>query len=171
MVKGDLPALARTCALMLVVYALSSFFTWVQAYVMAGASQRTVRDLRNDLFENLQTLSLRFFDQRAHGDLMSRLTNDMENISMVLAQGVTQLVSGVLTLVGVAVVMLLLNWRLALVTLVTIPVIMLLLTRWVGSRTREGFRQQQSSLGKLNGLIEETISASAWSRPTAAKRR
>ena len=158
MVTGDLPALARTCALMLVVYALNSFFTWVQAYVMAGASQRTVRDLRNDLFENLQTLSLRFFDQRAHGDLMSRLTNDMENISMVLAQGVTQLVSGVLTLIGVAVVMLLLNWRLALVTLVTIPVTMLLLTRWVGSRTREGFRQQQTTLGALNGIIEETIS-------------
>jgi ATP-binding cassette, subfamily B, multidrug efflux pump len=158
MIKGDLPALARTCALMLVVYALNSLLTWVQAYFMAGASQRTVRDLRNDLFENLQTLSLRFFDQRAHGDLMSRLTNDMENISMVLAQGVTQLVSGVLTLIGVAVVMLILNWRLAIVTLVTIPVTMLVLTRWVGSRTRAGFRQQQSSLGKLNGIIEETIS-------------
>jgi ATP-binding cassette subfamily B protein len=158
MMKGDLGALARTCALMLVVYVLVSFFTWLQAYVMAGASQRTVRDIRNDLFENVQTLSLRFFDQRAHGDLMSRLTNDVENISMVLAQGVTQLVSGALSLIGVTLVMLLLNWRLALVTLVTIPAMMLVLTRWLGSHTRAGFRQQQATLGVLNGIIEETIS-------------
>jgi len=157
--KGDLPGLARTCALMLVVYALNSFLTWVQSYVMAGASQRTVRDIRNDLFEHVQTLSLRFFDQRGHGDLMSRLTNDVENISMVLAQSVTQLVSGLLSVTGVAGVMLLLNWRMAIVTLVTIPAMMLVLTRWVGSRTRAGFRQQQALLGSLNGIIEETITA------------
>ena len=68
---------------------------------MAGVAQRTVRDLRNDLFARLQTLSLRFFDQRAHGDLMSRLTNDVENISNVLATSVSQLISSVLSLVGV----------------------------------------------------------------------
>jgi ATP-binding cassette subfamily B protein len=76
---------------------------------------------------------------------------------MVLAQSVTQLVSGFLSLVGVGAVMLILNWRMALVTLLTIPFMMLFLTRWVGDRTRTGFRQQQKALGKLNGIIEETI--------------
>lgn len=154
---GDLPGLARIGALMLGVYALNSFFTWQQTYIMAGAAQRTVRDLRNDLFDNLQTLSLRFFDKNAHGDLMSRLSNDVENVNVVLAESATQLVSGILSLVGVAIMMLWLNPRLALITLVALPLMMVLLTRWVAPRTRSGFRAQQSALGKLNGLIEETI--------------
>lgn len=155
--RGDLWGLARICLLILSVHVASSLLSWLQVYIMAAASQRTVRDMRNDLFENLQTLSLRFFDQRAHGDLMSRLTNDMDNVSVVLAQSVTQLVSGVLTLVGVIGMMLWLNPQLALISLLTTPPIMLLLTRWVGTRTRASFRQQQASLGALNGLIEETI--------------
>lgn len=154
---GDLGGLVRICLLMLAVHGLISLLTWLQTYIMAAAAQRAVAVIRNDLFEHEQTLSLRFFDQRAHGDLMSRLTNDVENVSMVLAQSVTQLVSGFLSLVGVAAVMLFLNWRLALVTLLTIPFMMLFLTRWVGGRTRAGFRQQQKALGKLNGIIEETI--------------
>ena len=87
---------------------------------MAGAAQRTVRDIRNDLFAKLQALPLRFFDQRAHGDLMSRLTNDVENINQVLADGVDQLIAGVLSMVGVAAVMLWINPRLALVSLLAI---------------------------------------------------
>ncbi len=142
---------------MIIVYALTSLLTWLQTYVMAGAAQRTVRDIRNDLFTRMQSLSLRFFDQRAHGDLMSRLTNDVENINMVLSESATQLVSGILTMFGVAAVMLWLNWRLALVSLLTTPIMMLLISRGVTKRTRAGFRGQQASLGKLNGIIEETI--------------
>ncbi len=154
---GDLPGLARLCAIMLGIYALNSLFTWLQAYTMAGAAQRTVRDLREDLFDNLQTLSLRFFDQRAHGDLMSRLSNDVENVNVVLAESATQLVSGLLSLVGVAAIMLWLNPRLALVSLIALPFMMLLLMRWVAPRTRSGYRAQQAALGTLNGLIEETV--------------
>jgi ATP-binding cassette subfamily B multidrug efflux pump len=157
MLPGDLPGLARICLLMLGVYALSSLFTWSQAYVMAGASQRTVRDIRDDLFASLQTLSLRFFDQHTHGDLMSRLTNDVENINNVLSTIVTQLVSAVLTMGGVAVVMVLINPQLAAVTLLTVPLMILLISRQVAKRTRAGFRWQQASLGTLNGLIEETV--------------
>jgi len=154
---GDLPGLARLCGVMLGIYALNSLFTWLQAYIMAGAAQRTVRDLRADLFDNLQTLSLRFFDQRAHGDLMSRLSNDVENVNVVLAESATQLVSGLLSLVGVAAIMLWLNPRLALVSLIALPLMMLLLMRWVAPRTRSGYRAQQATLGTLNGLIEETV--------------
>jgi len=154
--KNDLPGLARTALLMLGTYLLGSLTTWLQTYVMAGASQRAVRDMRDDLFAKLQTLSLRFFDRHTHGELMSRLANDVENISNVLNESVTQLISSLLSLVGVAAMMFLINARLAVVSLVTIP-LMMFLSQWIAKRTRKGFREQQETLGQLNGIIEETV--------------
>jgi ATP-binding cassette subfamily B multidrug efflux pump len=155
--KGDLPGLVQNCLLMLAVYAGTSFLTWLQSFVMAGASQRTVRDIRNDLFTRIQMLPLGFFDRRSHGDLMSRLTNDVENINLVLSDSLTQLVSGLLSMVGVAIAMLLINYRLTLVSVLTISALTFTINRWVAKRTRDAFRQQQAALGKLNGLIEETV--------------
>ncbi|MCX7683457.1 MAG: ABC transporter ATP-binding protein/permease [Anaerolineae bacterium] len=152
-----LAGLARMALLMLVVYLSVSLAFWLQAYIMVVVSQQAVREIRDELFARLQTLSLRFFDRRPHGELMSRLTNDVENISNVLAESVTQLFSSLLGIVGVAVVMLVINARLALVSLTTIP-LMILLTQWIARHTRRGFREQQQTLGELNGLIEETIS-------------
>ncbi len=154
--EGDLPGLARTAFLMIGVYAAAAFALWVQGYLMAGLAQGTVRDIRDDLFAKLQTLSLRFFDQRTHGELMSRLSNDVENVSNVLNQGLTQFISSVFSIVGVAVAMFLINWRMALVTLITTP-LMVFLSAMVARQTRRGFREQQETLGKLNGMIEETI--------------
>lgn len=156
--KHDLVGLAGISLLLLAVYAVSSSLTWLQSYCMAGASQRTVREIRADLFQRLQTYPLRFFDQRSHGDIMSRLTNDMENVNMVLSDSVTQIVSGVLSMVGVAAAMFLINVPLAFVSLATVGGTALLLNRWVAKRTREGFQRRQSTLGTLNGLIEETVS-------------
>src|SRR5690606_1550915 len=82
-IPGDLPGLARIALIMLSVYLLAAFFSWLQIYLIAAAAQRTTRDIRNDLFSKMQTLSLRYFDKHPHGDLMSRLTNDVENINMV----------------------------------------------------------------------------------------
>jgi ATP-binding cassette subfamily B protein len=154
--KNDLPGLARLAILMLVVYLASALVVWMRVYLMAAVAQRTVRDLRNDLFARFQTLSLRYIDQRTHGELMSRLTNDIENVSNVLNESVTQLIASVLGIVGVAVVMFLINPRLALVSLVTLP-LMAFISQWVAKRTRRGFRDQQEMLGSLNGQIEETI--------------
>jgi ATP-binding cassette, subfamily B, multidrug efflux pump len=153
---GDVPGLARTALWMIGVYLTTSLTTWLQIYVMSGASQRAVRNIRKDLFAKLQTLSLRFFDQRTHGELMSRLANDVENISNVLTESVTQLISSAMNLVGVAAMMFVINVRLAIVSLVTIP-IMMFLSKWIGQHTRRGFRQRQENLGKLNGIIEETV--------------
>jgi ATP-binding cassette subfamily B protein len=153
----NLPGLARISRVMLAVYALNSLLTWLQSYVMAAASQRTVRDLRSDLFARLQILPLGFFDSSPHGDLMSRLTNDIDNVSQVLTDSVTQIVSSSLSMVGVAATMFWLNARLAAVSIFTVASLTLLLNRWVVLRTREGFRLQQSTLGTLNGLIEETV--------------
>jgi ATP-binding cassette subfamily B protein len=154
--NSDVPGLVRTALLMIGAYGAASFAMWLQGYVMITLAQSTVRDIRNDLFAKLQTLSLRFFDQHTHGELMSRLTNDVENISNVLNQGVTQLISSVFSVVGVVIMMLLINWRLALVTLITIP-LMFFLSGAVAMQTRRGFREQQEKLGDLNGIIEETI--------------
>ncbi|BCM88652.1 putative ABC transporter ATP-binding protein [Abditibacteriota bacterium] len=155
--QRDLPGLARLCTLMLLVYALSSLATWAQNYIMAGVAQKAVRDIRHDLFSHLQRLPLRFFDSHAHGDLMSRLTNDVENVNQVLTDSVTGLVSGLLGLVGAAALMLLLNVPLALASMCTTALLTLGLNRWLSTRTRAAFRTQQSKLGALNGLIEETI--------------
>ena len=153
---GDLQGLLHIVLLMVGVYVTTSLTTWLQTYVMAGVAYRTIRDIRNDLFAKIQTLSLRFFDQRTHGDLMSRLANDVENVSNVLAEGVAQLVSSALSLVGVAAMMFVLNVRLAVVSLVAIP-LMMFLSKWIATRTRRGYREQQQTLGALNGMIEETI--------------
>ncbi|MBN1640771.1 MAG: ABC transporter ATP-binding protein [Anaerolineae bacterium] len=152
----DLPGLGRTLLFMIGVYAFTSATTWLQTYFMADASQRTVRDIRKDLFDRLQALSLRFFDQHSHGELMSRLANDVENVSNVLSHSVTELISSALSLVGVAIMMFVINPRLALVSLVTLP-LMVLISNWIAKRTRKGFRMQQETLGELNGIIEETV--------------
>ena len=154
---GDLAALARICGLMLGVYALNALLTWLTNYIMAGAAQRTVRDIRNDLFGALHVLPLRFFDQQAHGELMSRLTNDVENVNQVLADGVVQIVSGLLSMVGIAAVMFGLNAPLAFVSIAVTAGMTLLVTQVLAPQLRGGFRVQQAALGALNGLIEETI--------------
>jgi len=154
--KSDLAGLARTALLMIGAYGAASLTTWLQGYMMASVAQRTVRDIRNDLFARLQTLSLRFFDQHTHGELMSRLANDVENINNVLSQGITQFISSVLSVAGVVTMMCLINWRLALVSLTTIP-LMVLLSGVVARQTRKSFRERQETLGELNSIIEETI--------------
>ncbi len=154
--RGDLPGLARLVALMIGTYIVAAAGTWLQTYLMAGVAQRVVRDLRTDLFGRLQTLPLRFFDRHPHGDLMSRLTNDMENISNILATSFSQLLSSVFGLIGVIIVMFVLNRPLAIVSLTVMP-LTYVLTRFIARRTRVGFRETQKTLGTLNGIIEETV--------------
>jgi len=169
--KGDVPGLARTAGLMVGSYLLAALSDWMQAYVMAGASQRAVRDMRNDLFGNLQLLSLRYLDQHTHGEMMSRLANDVEMVSQVLTMSVNQLFSGVISIVGVAIMMFIINVRLALVTLVTLP-LMMFISRWIAKHTRRGYQERQEALGDLNGIIEETVTGQrvvkAYAREEAA---
>jgi ATP-binding cassette subfamily B multidrug efflux pump len=155
--RHDLVGLAHNCCLMLGVAAVNALLNWLSAYIMAGVAQRTVRDLRSDLFTRLQDLPLHFFDTRPHGDLMSRLTNDVDNVNQILSGGVTQVVSGLLSTVGITIVMLLMNVRLTVVSLTTIVVLTLGLSRWVARHIGDAFRRQQETLGRLNGMIEETI--------------
>ena len=156
--QNDLPGLGQLVLFMIVVYLVSSAVAYIQAYLMASVAQRTVRDLRADLFERLQSLPLRYFDERPHGELMSRLTNDIENISNVLNESVTQLISSLISIVGVGIVMFLINVQLAIISLVILP-LMAVISRWVAKRTRIGFRRQQEQLGAINGLIADVFGA------------
>jgi ATP-binding cassette subfamily B protein len=156
-IPGDMDALLRIVALMLGVHLLASGFVWLQSVIMAGVAQRTVHHLRSDLFRKTQRLPLRFFDQRPHGETMSRLTNDVETISQVLTESTTQIISSVLTATGVVIFMLALEPILALASIASLLIMSVGVNRFVGRRTREGFRAQQKNLGHLNGIIEETI--------------
>jgi ATP-binding cassette subfamily B multidrug efflux pump len=154
---GDPAALLRTISLMLGAYLGSWLSQVAQGYIMSTIAQRALRDVRRDLFEHLQTLSLSFFDRRPHGELMSRITNDVDAINRALSQNATQLVTGLLSVVGILVAMLALNPWMALASLTIFP-LMVLLTLVIAKRTRAGYRRLQNSLGELNALMEETLS-------------
>ncbi len=155
--REEIGALVRIILWMVGVYAVSWVTGAAQGWLVASAAQKMMRSMRQDLFDHMQTLSLRFFDSRTSGDLMSRLTNDMDAVGRVLSQNIAQLFSGVLTVIGVLVIMFVLNPLLALGTLVAFP-LMIGLVGLVGSKTRKAFRGYQKSLGTLNGILEETFS-------------
>jgi ATP-binding cassette subfamily B protein len=154
---GDPQEFTRLVLLLLAAYVVGWLARVLQESIMARVMQRALMALRRDLFEHLQKLSLRFFDRQPHGELMSRLTNDIDAISRALAQSVTMLVTNLLTLVGVVVAMFALNIWLALGSLIILP-LMVLFTLTIAARTRESFRRLQSEIGQLNAVMEETLS-------------
>jgi len=149
--------LAYICAAILAgIYIGSWVLTTSHGVIMNAASQRIVRMLRKSLFDKFQQLPLTYHDTHTHGELMSRLTNDIDNISVTIAQSTTQLVSAAITIFGTLIVMLYLNLYMTLVALITVPLVFLL-TKFIAGRSRIMFKGQQKELGKLNGEIEEAI--------------
>ena len=144
--------------LMIIValYVANWLISSLNGVIMLKVSQKLVFAIRTEFFEKMQKLPLGFYDTRSHGDTMSRITNDVDNISSTIAQTTTQLISSILTLVGSFAVMITLNVPLTLVVLLCIPLVTLL-TRVIASRSRAYFLAQQRSLGSLNGVIEENI--------------
>ncbi|MGD0752628.1 MAG: ABC transporter ATP-binding protein [Anaerolineales bacterium] len=149
--------LARIALLMLAVYLLNNLFQAIANWVMAGISQRALKQMRKDLFTHLQTLPIAFFDRNPAGELMSRLTNDIDAINQAVSQNVTSLLASVLTMVGILIAMFVLDRWLALASLLVVP-IMFWFTQFVAKYTRKGFQQLQKHLGELNGVMEESIS-------------
>jgi ATP-binding cassette, subfamily B, multidrug efflux pump len=153
----DLAGLVRFSILMLLVYLGNNLFHAVANWVMARISQVALKKVRADLFEHLQKLPLKFFDRNPAGELMSRLTNDIDAINQAVSQNVTSLVASLLSMVGIVVTMFVLNAWLALATLIVIP-ILFWFTQFVARYTRKGFRELQKQLGFLNSTMEESIS-------------
>ncbi|WP_373864282.1 ABC transporter ATP-binding protein [Paenibacillus xylaniclasticus] len=137
-------------------YVTDACIGFIQGRAMAGIAQRIVLRLRRTLYRKLQKLPVAYFDSRRHGDVMSRLSNDIDNVSNTISQSTIQLMAGVLSIVGALVMMLILSPTLTLASLITVPLVFGL-TRMIARRTRELFKAQQTQLGALNGHIEETI--------------
>jgi ATP-binding cassette, subfamily B, multidrug efflux pump len=155
--KVDFGFLEIMIVILVSAYVLDAMLQFLQGWLMAGVSQRIVKRLRDTLFKKLQKLPVSFFDKRTHGELMSRLANDIDNVSNTISQSTTQLMSGSIVILGSLIMMIILSPVLTLASLVTVPLVFLL-TKTIAKRTSVLFKAQQVQLGKLNGHIEETIS-------------
>ncbi|MDB2110955.1 ABC transporter ATP-binding protein [Clostridium paraputrificum] len=153
----NVDGLLKWVLILFCVYALSSLAGWFQNYVNADVAAQTVNKIRTDLFNKIETLSLRFFDSTPHGELLSRFTNDIDNIGITLSNSIIELTSNLIQLVGVLIFMLVLNIRLAVITLVATPFLAIIVTLLI-KRTRRLYGEQQGKLGDLNAYIEEEIS-------------
>lgn len=156
-VPKKLDGLATTIIILIGVYISLSITLFIQNYLMIGIAQQTVYRMRTKLFKKYQSLPVSFFDRRQHGDLMSRMTNDMDNVSTTLNSTFIEVFSSLLILTGTVTIMLFLSPLLTLVTMIIIP-IMYFATRWITKRTGPLFKKQQATLGELNGMVEETVS-------------
>lgn len=156
-IPKDMAGTLRLLVWLAVIYTTAAIFTWLQTFLMVRVSLKTIRLVRQDLFDKFQTLSLRFFDKRTHGDLMSRVTNDIESLNNALSQSVIQIISSILMVTGVAISMFLLNWVLAIVALIILP-LMIFTTKKIIKYSSSNFIKRQRGLGELNGFIEEAIS-------------
>jgi ATP-binding cassette, subfamily B, multidrug efflux pump len=136
------------------LYLLSSLFSYLQQYIMVDVSQQTVYSMREDINHKLSRLPLRYFDSNTHGDILSRVTNDVDNISTTLQQSITQLVTASVSLIGILVMMLIISPLLTLVSLVVLP-LSFLVTKAIATRSQVYFTAQQKKLGELNGHVEE----------------
>jgi ATP-binding cassette subfamily B protein len=136
------------------LYLLSALFQWAQGYLMAGVSQRVVYDMRARVDEKLARLPLKYFDNHPRGDVLSRVTNDIDNIAQTLQQAMTQLITALLTIIGVLAMMFSISWILALISLVTVP-LSVLVTIMIAKRSQVQFSRQWERIGALNGHVEE----------------
>ena len=150
----DFVYIRNTLLILTGLYVVSAFFSFLQQYIMAGVAQNTSRDIRQEIDEKLTRLPLSYYDSHTHGDILSRVTNDMDNISNTLQQSITQLITSVVTMVGVIVMMLTISRTMTIITLVTLP-LMLLVTKPIIKRSQIFFKDQQDYLGELNGHVEE----------------
>lgn len=142
---------------MLVLYGIHCICTLIQSIMSAKLSQRIVQKLREDLFDRIVNLPIKYIDNHSHGDIMSRMTNDVENISNTIAQSLSSLVSGVLTIIGTVIMMVYYCWQLAILSCATV-ILTILATKYLSGAMRKFFSKRQVLLGKLNGTVEEMIS-------------
>ncbi len=156
----DFSALAHLLVIVLVLYAGASLFAWLQNYILNFAVQRTVKRLRAEVEDKLMRVPLAYFDGQPHGEILSRVTNDIDNVAMALQQTLGQILGSILTLLGVLVMLVVISPLLALITLVTVPLSVVTAAR-IGKRAQNGFIAQWKHLGALNGQIEESFTGHA----------
>ncbi len=150
----DFTALGIQLLKLLGIYLISAAATYIQSRALINLAQRAVGNIRRDLFSKLQDLPITFFDAHTHGEIMSRFTNDADNVQMALEQGMTQILSGIITFVGTVILMLVISWKLCIVTFIVVAVSIFTVNK-LGSFSKIMFKKQQVALGRMNGYIEE----------------
>ena len=150
----DFAAVGRTLLVLVAIYVVSALFSWGQQYIMAGAAQRTMFRLRRSVDLKLARLPLKYFDDHPRGDVLSRMTNDIDNISSTLQQSLTQIITSVFTIIGVLIMMLTISWILALISVLCVP-LSVVLTILIAKRSQKQFAAQWERTGDLNGHVEE----------------
>ncbi len=152
----DWDAMGMTLLALVGIYLVSAAFSWLQQYLMAGVAQRTMYKMRQAVDEKLARLPLKYFDDHPRGDVLSRMTNDIDNISQTLQQTLTQLITAALTIVGVLIMMLWISWLLALISVLVVPV-SIAVTLFIAKRSQKQFAAQWERTGDLNGHVEEVF--------------
>ena len=150
----DFTQLFTILATVALIYITSAAFAWGQAYLMAGVTQRTVYRMRREVSEKLGLLPLAYYDRESRGDILSRVTNDIDNISQTLQQSLTQLITSVLTVIGMLIMMLTISWELAVISVLVVPV-SIIVTMVIARRSQVQFAAQWDRTGSLNGHVEE----------------
>jgi len=153
----DLAGIWQIVLFLASLYIISSLFSYIQQFLMAGVAQKTVYGLRNEVNAKLGRLPLKYFDGRTNGEILSRAVNDVDNISNTLQQSLTQLITSVITIIGVIIMMLTISPWLTLILLLTLPLSMIVI-RGAASKSQKYFKTQQMELGQLNGHVEEMYS-------------
>ena len=148
--------LLKALGVMATFYYIGVLSTWIYNRIMINVCQGTMRNLRDDLFAHMEKLPIKYFDTHSHGDIMSIYTNDTDTLRQLISQGIPQLISATITIVGVLISMIILNIPLTILTLVMVG-FMLLATKYIGKRSAAYFIKQQKNLGKVNGFIEEMM--------------
>ncbi|MBI0580548.1 ABC transporter ATP-binding protein [Neobacillus cucumis] len=152
--KIDFDYIGNIILLLIGLYILSAIFAYIQQYIMAGVAQKTVYHLRKEVEEKLNRLPLKYFDARTHGEILSRAVNDVDNISTTLQQSLTQLITSVVTIIGIIVMMLTISPLMTLIVVVTLP-LSFATTAGIAKKSQKFFKGQQKALGELNGHVEE----------------
>jgi ATP-binding cassette, subfamily B, multidrug efflux pump len=150
----DFNQLGQILGIAALVYIVAAGLQWILTLIMAGVAQRTVYRMRVDVEAKLARLPLKYFDSHPHGDLLSRVTNDIDNISNVLQQGMSQVLTSILTVVGVLAIMIWISWLLALIALITVP-LSVVVTLLIARRSQTQFAAQWARTGALNGHVEQ----------------
>jgi len=153
----DMAYVGRILLVMLVLYVISGLFGYLMGYIMSGVSQNTVFRMRSEVKAKLDRLPLRYFDQRTHGEILSRTTNDMDTIAASLQQSLSQLITSVVTVVGILIMMLTISPVMTLIALVSLPA-SAVITLAITKNSQKFFKEQQQCLGRLNGHVEEMFS-------------
>ena len=150
----DFGAIEKILLILVCLYLVSALFSFVQGYIMSGISQKISYEMRNQISEKINRMPMKYFDTKTHGEILSRITNDIDTLGMSLNQSLTQLITSVTTMVGILIMMLSISWLMTLAALVIIPLSLFAVRKVVG-RSQKYFKKQQRYLGHVNGLVEE----------------